>query len=290
MNRDNLIRTFLAIVALFSVVIVLLIIAIIFKEGILTFKKVNVFHFLFGREWAPTSYPAKLGILPLIAGSLLTTTLALIIAVPISIGSALFISEVAKPYQRDLLKPAIELLAGIPSVIYGFFGIVLLAPLFRKIFNLDMGLNAFTASVILAIMVLPTIVSVAEDAINAVPRNIKYAAYSLGTSPWKTMVHVTLPAAKGGIIIAIILGFGRAIGETMVVLMVTGGAPIIPKSIFSPVQTMTGAIAAEMGEATHGGLHYHSLFAIALVLMLITLFFNIFAEIIVTRYRKTAKK
>lgn len=289
MKREKKIELFLAIFALAAVIIVALIIFIILKEGIKTFYQVNFFKFLFGKIWRPTGSPPLLGILPLLLGSVYVTGLALLLAVPIAVGSALFISEIASRKQRDILKPVIELLAGIPSVIYGFLGLVFIAPLFQKIFGLASGLNIFTTSFILAIMALPTIASVSEDAINAVPHTIKYASYSLGADKWETMTKVTLPAARIGIIVSIALGFGRVIGETMTVLMVLGGAAVIPHSIFSSAQTMTGAIASEMGEASYGSLHYHSLFAVASVLMVITLLFNIFAEIISSKLRQRRK-
>jgi len=180
----------------------------------------------------------------------------------------------------------IELLAGIPSVVYGFFGMVVVAPLVERIFALPVGLNAFTASILLGVMAIPTITSVSEDALSSVPHSFKEASYALGANKWETIVKVTVPAAGGGITTAIILGMGRAIGETMTVLMVAGGATVIPRSFFQPVRTMTATIAAEMGETVVGSNHYHALFAIAIVLFITTLVFNIFADFLAQRFRR----
>jgi len=180
--------------------------------------------------------------------------------------------------MKEVLKPIIELLAGIPSVVYGFFGMIFLAPLVQKIFNLPTGLTCFTASIILGIMVVPTITSLAEDAISAISKDIKEASFALGATKWETIARVVVPASFSGIITAIILGLGRAVGETMTVLMVAGGATMIPKSLFQPVRPMTATIAAEMGEAPMGGSHYHALFAIALVLFSLTLILNLLAD------------
>jgi len=203
---------------------------------------------------------------------------ALIIAIPLSLGSAIYISEVISPRIKEILKPIIELLAGIPSVVYGFFGIVFLAPLVQKMFNLPTGLTFLTASIILGIMIVPTITSLTEDAISAVPREIKEASFALGATKWETITRVVVPGASSGIITAILLGMGRAMGETMTVLMVAGGATMIPKSIFQPVRPMTATIAAEMGEAPMGSPHYHALFAIALALFLLVLIFNLLVD------------
>jgi phosphate transport system permease protein len=199
---------------------------------------------------------------------------ALALAVAVGILSAIFIAEVAPQPVKDIVKPIIEILAGIPSVVYGFFGLVIVVPWVRETFNVVVGETAFTGALILSVMILPTIVSVSEDAISSVPRHLKEGSLALGANDFQTIWKVTLPAALSGIVAAVVLGFGRAIGETMAVLMVTGGSPIIPDSYLRPVRLMTSAIAAEMGEAVQGSTHYHALFAIGIILFVITFVVN----------------
>jgi len=279
--RDNLVKHLLLSCASLSIVFLAGITVTLFKEGLPIFKEVSVFKFLFGRYWYPTYDPPDFGILPLILGSLWVTLGALFVAVPLGVGSAMYISELAHPKLREILKPTVELLASVPSVVYGFFGMVFLGPLVQRLFDLPVGLTCFTASIILGMMALPTVASIAEDAISAVPRELREASYALGAMKWETITKVVVPAASSGIIAAVILGFGRAIGETMTVLMVAGGAAVIPRSVFQPVRTMTATIAAEMGEAPMGSDHYHALFGIALVLFFITLGFNLLADKII---------
>ncbi|MFH1904877.1 MAG: phosphate ABC transporter permease subunit PstC [bacterium] len=285
-QKENLIRRLFCLFSLLSILFLLGIVIVLFKEGLPIFRKISLVKFLSGRLWYPTYEPPDFGILPLLLGSLWVTLGALIIAVPLGIASAVYISEVAQPKIKELIKPVIELLAGIPSVVYGFFGMVIVAPLVQKVFGLPVGLNAFTASILLGIMAIPTITSISEDAISAVPKSFKEASYALGANKWETTIRVTVPAAAGGISTAVILGMGRAIGETMTVLMVAGGAAVIPHSFFRPVRTMTATIAAEMGETVVGGDHYHALFAIAIVLFLMTLTFNIVADLLAQRFRR----
>ena len=281
--RDNLVKHLLLSCASLSIVFLAGITVTLFKEGLPIFKEVSVFKFLFGRYWYPTYDPPDFGILPLILGSLWVTLGALFVAVPLGVGSAMYISELAHPKLREILKPMVELLASVPSVVYGFFGMVFLGPLVQRLFDLPVGLTCFTASIILGMMALPTVASIAEDAISAVPRELREASYALGAMKWETITKVVVPAASSGIIAAVILGFGRAVGETMTVLMVAGGAAVIPRSVFQPVRTMTATIAAEMGEAPMGSDHYHALFGIALVLFFITLGFNLLADKIIKR-------
>lgn len=240
---------------------------------------------LLGQDWYPTSEPASFGMLPLIAASLLTTLGALIICVPIGVGSALYLNELAGNRQRAILKPAIEILAGIPSIVYGFFGMLIVAPALQNAFGLSTGLCAFTASLMLGIMATPTVCSISEDALSCVPRSFREASLALGANRWQTLMRVSLPAAGSGIATAVILGLSRAVGETMTVLMVAGGAAVIPKSLWEPVRPMTATIAAEMGEAVMGSPHFHALFMLGLILFVITLGFNIIAERISRRYR-----
>ena len=285
-TKENLIKGFFCLPASLSIFFLLGIVIVLFKEGLPIFKVTTFKKFLFGKFWYPTYEPPEFGILPLILGSFLVTFGALVISVPLGVAGAIYISEVASPKIKEFIKPVIELLAGIPSVVYGFFGMVVVAPLVAKIFNLAVGLNAFTASLILGIMAIPTITSISEDAISAVPKRFKEASYALGANKWETIIKVTLPAAGGGISTGIILGIARIIGETMTVLMVAGGAPVIPHSFFEPVRTMTATIAVEMGETVVGSAHFCALFAIAIVLFLITLSFNILADILSQRFRK----
>lgn len=272
----------LAFASLFFLVGIML---VLFKEGTPIFKEVGFSKFVFGTKWYPTYEPPDFGILPLILASLWVTVGAILVCVPLGIGSALYLNEIASFRQRKFLKPLIELLASIPSVVYGFFGLVVVAPFLQRLFNLPTGLTALTASLILGIMATPTVCSIAEDALSYVPRSFREASFALGANRWQTLTKVVIPASGSGLSTAVILGMSRVIGETMTVLMVSGGAAVIPKTFLEPVRPMTAAIAAEMGEAPMGGSHYHALFAVALILFLITFVFNIIAEIISRKFR-----
>ena len=276
--KEKVIRLILLISAFVSILFLFGITITLFTQSLPIFKEINIFKFLFGTHWYPTHSPPDFGILPLIVGTLVVTLGTLIVAVPLGVGTAIYISEVAPHKIKEILKPTVELLASVPSVIYGLFGMVFLAPIVQKVFNIPIGLNAFTASIILGMMALPTVASIAEDAIASVPRSLRKASFALGATKWETITKAVVPSASSGIIASIILGLGRAIGETMTVLMVAGGAAQIPNSIFDPVRTMTATIAAEMGEAPIGSMHYQALFAIALVLFFITLGFNLLAD------------
>ncbi len=283
--KEKFYRWIFGILAFASLVSLIGIVLILFKEGIPIFQKVSFFKFIFGKEWYPTYDPPDFGILPLIAASVLVTFGALLVCVPCGVGSALYIHEVAGYKQKAFLKPTIEILAGIPSIVYGFFGMVIVAPFLQRLLHLPVGLCAFTGSLMLGIMATPTVCSITEDALSYVPRNFREASLALGANRWQTLTKVVVPAAGSGISTAIILGMSRAVGETMTVLMVTGGAAMIPHSFFQPVRPLTSTIAAEMGEAVTGSAHYHALFAIGVILFCITLFFNIFAEVISRRFR-----
>lgn len=283
--KENIYRWIFSILAFASLVFLIGITIILFKEGLPLFKEVKPLDFIFGRYWYPTYEPPDFGILPLISASLLVTLGALFICVPLGVGSALFLNEMAGSRLKSILKPIVEILAAIPSIVYGFFGMIVVAPFLQKIFNLPVGQTAFTGSLMLGIMATPTVCSIAEDALSFVPKSFREASFAVGANRWQTLTKVTLPAAGSGISTAIILGMSRAIGETMTVLMCTGGAAVIPRSFFQPVRPMTSTIAAEMGEAVFGSSHFHALFAIALILFLITLVFNIVAEIISRKFR-----
>ncbi|MDI7246443.1 MAG: phosphate ABC transporter permease subunit PstC [Bacillota bacterium] len=284
--RENLIHAVLVAVAFSSLVFLVGIVLVLFREGMPIFQKTGLAHFIFGRDWYPTYDPPSFGTLPLMAGSFLVTVGAMAIAIPVGVASAITISQVLPGRARGIVKPVVELLAGVPSVVYGLFGMQIMAPLMMNVFNLPTGLTALTASIILGIMALPTVVSIAEDALSAVPGTYREASYALGATRWETISRVLVPAASSGIVTAALLGMARAIGETMTVLMVAGGAAVVPTSFLQPVRPMTAAIAAEMGEAPVGGSHYHALFAIAIVLFVVTLAFNMVADSFTRRFQR----
>jgi len=262
-----------------SIVFVVLIFIFLLKEGLSLFADYNVFSFLFGKNWYPISDPPQFGIVPLVLGSLWVTFGAIVIAVPLGIAAAIYVAEVAPLRLRDILKSGIELLAAIPSIVLGFIGIVTLAPWLKYIFHLPSGLTALAGSIMLAFMAMPTIVSIIEDAIVSVPKSYREGSLALGATHWQTIYRVILPAASSGVLAAIMLGIGRVIGETMAVLMITGNAAVMPTSILQPVRTLTATIAAEMGEAVSGSSHYYALFAIGIILFVISFIINILADI-----------
>jgi len=243
------------------------------------FKTVKVPDFLLGKNWYPISEPPQLGILPLILGSLIVTVGATIISVPIGIGCAIYIAEIAPLKLKEFLKSGIELLAAIPSVVLGFIGMVTLVPFIKHLFNIPTGLTALSGSIMLAFMAMPTIVSIAEDALYSVPKSYREGALALGATHWQTIWRVILPASSSGILASVMLGIGRVIGETMAVMMITGNAARIPSSILQPVRTLTATIAAEMGETVVGSEHYFALFAIGIVLFLISFLVNVTADL-----------
>jgi phosphate transport system permease protein len=276
---ENLIR----VCGFSAIAFVALIFAFLLREGLPALSRVLPAEML-KQRWYPTF--DLFGLLPLLLGSLLVTVLATAMAVPLGLATAIFIREVAPNWAREVLKPFIEVLAGIPSVVLGFLGMIALAPLIRQYLGAPTGLTAFTGAMMLAYMSLPTIISIAEDALDAVPKSYRDAALALGATRWQTIWRVTLPAARSGVIIAVMLGIGRAIGETMTVMMVTGNAarmPLTLDSIFRPVRTMTATIAAEMGEVARGSTHYHVLFMVGIVLFVVTFIVNAIASVIVIR-------
>ncbi|MBX9449021.1 MAG: phosphate ABC transporter permease subunit PstC [Taibaiella sp.] len=250
------------------------------------FADIQPLDFLTGREWNPTGKDPAYGILPLIVSTTIVSVGAMLIAIPLGIGTAAFISEYAGPKLKNILKPTIEMLAAIPSVVIGFLGIVVLGPGIAHAADLSNGLNALNGAILLAIMALPTIITVAEDAIHAVPQTYKEASLGLGATKWQTLRKVTIPAAAPGIIAAVMLGVGRAIGETMTVLMATGNASSFPGGFFDSVKTITATIAIEMGEVPYNTTHYFALFAIATVLFFMTLIANLVGEFFINRFRK----
>jgi phosphate transport system permease protein len=266
--------------AIFFVVLIFL---FLLKEGAPALWEVSMANF-FGTRWYPNE--ELFGTWPLFLGSLLVTAGAVVIALPLGLATAIFIRELAPDWLREILKPLIEVLAGIPSVVLGFLGMIALAPLVREVFGLPTGLSAFTGALVLAYMALPTIISVAEDAIDAVPKSYRDGALAMGATHWQTIWRVVIPAARSGVIIAVMLGIGRAIGETMAVMMITGNAARMPRewyALFLPARTMTATIAAEMGEVAQGSTHYHVLFAVGILLFVVTFIINAIASAVVIR-------
>ena len=251
------------------------------SSKIITIAKINLTDFFSGEEWFPTSQPvAEFGIYPLIMGTLWVSFLAILIALPFGLAMAIYMAEIANPKVRNVLKPLIELLSGIPSVVYGFFGLIVIVPLLQKTFDLPVGETGLAGSIVLAIMALPTIITVAEDSIRNTPVSVKEASLALGASHWQTIWRIMIPYASSGITAAVILGIGRAIGETMAVLMVTGNAAVIPHTILQPMRTIPATIAAELGESAKGGMHYQALFVLGCILFVITLVVNLTVEMI----------
>lgn len=286
-RKESLIRLALAGIAWASLLFLALIFLFLLMEGLPMFAPGAISGFFLERDWYPTAEPPEFGILSMLAGSLAVTVTASAIAIPLGVMTAIWLAEIAPPVLRRLCKPLIELLAALPSVAIGFFGLVAFAPLLQDVFDADTGLNLLNAAVMLAFMSVPTICSVAEDALFAVPSSLREASLALGATRWETTVKVVVPAAFSGIGTACMLGMSRSIGETMVVLMVAGGAGIIPASLFDPIRPMPAAIAAEMAEAPFRGDHYHALFAIGLVLFAFTLAFNIIAQRITEKNRRS---
>ncbi len=284
--KEKIIHSLLALAATFSLASLLGIMLFLFYEGLPIFEIVPVSSFLFGEWWYPTSDPPDFGIFPLLVGSFAVTALASLIAVPLGVLTAAYLTEIASNGVRRVVKPFVELLAALPSVVIGFFGMVVVAPLLQDYLGAATGLNLFNAGLMLAFMSVPTICSVAEDALFAVPRSLREASLALGATRWETTIKVVLPAALSGIGTAVMLGMSRAIGETMVVLMVAGGAGMIPLSIFDPVRPMPSSIAAEMAEAPYRGDHYFALFAIGMMLFIFTLCFNMIAQHIAEKHKQ----
>jgi phosphate transport system permease protein len=280
------ITTLIRVLGFSSIGFVLLIFLFLLWEGLPVFFQVPLSD-LFATRWYPTF--DLFGTLPLILGSALVTVTAVAIALPLGVATAVFMREVAPGWAREILKPMIEVLAGIPSVVLGFFGMTLAAPLVRETLGAPTGLTAFTGALILAYMALPTIISVAEDALDAVPKSYRDAGLAMGATQWQTIWRVVVPAARSGIVTAVMLGMGRAIGETMAVMMVTGNAARMPLTLdflLRPVRTMTATIAAEMGEVAQGSTHYHALFGIGIILFLMTFLINLAAASTIFKKRR----
>jgi phosphate transport system permease protein len=284
--REKVIEGWILLAGVLAIIVLLGIVILLLKEGLPVFFHTPPWEFFFGTEWYPVSEPPTFGIMPFFVSTLWITLVATAIAVPVGVSCAAYLSEVASPRIRETVKPIIEILAGIPSVVIGFIGLMLLSPLVQSMFNLPTGLTGLTAGIMLSLMSLPIIVSVSEDALRAVPSEFREAALALGTTKWETIRHVCIPAALSGIAAAVMLGVGRAIGETMTVLMVAGGALAVPVSPAEPMMPLTAAIASGIGNAVQGGLQYQALFAIGLTLFIMTLFINLIADRVLERQKR----
>ena len=288
-RKEKIIKTVWFLTALSAILAIFFILLFLLRDSLPIFQQVGIVQFLTGTTWYPSGSPPEYGIFVLIVGTVLVTLGAMVFAVPLSIGCAIYIAELAPLWAKNILKPAIELLAGIPSVVYGFFGLIVLTDVIRTTFDIPTGETWLAGSILLGIMALPTIISISEDAISMVPREYKEGSLAIGATRWQTISRVLIPSALSGITAAVILGFGRAIGETMAVLMVTGNAALIPDpiwNILSPVRTLTGTIGIEMGEVAVGSDHYAALFGVAVILLAITLIINTVAVLILTNIRQ----
>ena len=283
---EKFIEGWIFLAGLLAIVVLLGIVGLLIKEGLPIFSYTPPWDFFFGTKWYPVSDPPTFGIMSFFVATLMVTIVATAIAVPVGVGCAAYLAEVAPSRVRGTVKPIIELLAGIPSVVMGFIGLLLLSPLIQSVFNLNTGLCGLTAGIMLSLMSLPIIVSVSEDALSAIPDEFRQAAYALGATKWEVVRHVSIPAALSGISAAIMLGVGRAIGETMTVLMVAGGALAVPISPTEPMMPMTAAIASGIGNAVRGGLQYQALFAIGLLLFIMTLAVNLIADRVMERQKR----
>lgn len=284
--RETIIEKIILLNGLACILFVILIFFFLAKDGLTLFRFSSPWSFLFGTLWNPLAEPPQVGILPLFLGSLIVTLGATVISVPLGMACAIFIGEIAPRWMREILKAGVELLAAIPSIVIGFIGMTMLGPLVKHLFHLPTGLTALTGSIALAFMAIPTIVSIMEDAISSVPRIYKEGSLALGATHWQTIFRVIIPAASSGIVAAVMLGIGRVIGETMAVMMLTGNASVMPNTILAPVRTMTATIAAEMGETVRGSEHYFALFALGLVLFVITFLINLVADAALHKKRK----
>ncbi len=272
-----------------AIVFVFAIFFFVFREGapFLTDPKFSLWKFLTSTEWYPTSMSnVRYGTFALIAGTLSVTGVAMLIAVPFGLGAAIFVSEFSSGKTREFLKVIIELLAAIPSIVWGFIGLTVMNPLIQKVFHVQVGLNVLNAALLLSLMSIPVMVSIGEDALKAVPDSYREGALALGATRWQIIYRVLLPAGKNGLLAAVLLGVGRAVGETMAVLMATGHAVHVPTSIFDSVRTLTATIAAELGEASQGSPHYRVLFLIGILLFVITFIVNLTADLVVKGIRK----
>jgi phosphate transport system permease protein len=289
-KREFLITALIKAAGYSAIIFVGMIFLFLLVESIPALREVGLSNLLSSR-WYPIE--DHYGVLPLIGGTLIITIGATMIALPFGVGTAIYLSEIAPRWLRETLKPLIEILGGLPSVVLGFLGMLILSPYLRIWLDLPTGLSALAGSILLGGIAIPTVVSISEDALDAVPKSYRDASLAMGATEWQTIWRVTLPAARSGVLTAVMLGIGRAIGETMTVMMVTGNAPILPtgiKDLFAPVRTMTATIAAEMGEVANSSTHYHVLFLIGIILFLISLVVNVTASAVVFRQKKSQER
>ena len=285
--RESLIHRLFQVSGMLAILILAGILALLLYTSIPAFKEIGFKEFLTSTRGDPTS-PEKpeYGFLSMLASTFMITIGAMLIAFPLGVAVASYLSDVASPRVREIVKPIVELLAAIPSVVVGFIGLNLVGPFLARIFNQSNGLNALNGSLLLAIMALPTIISISEDSLNAVPAAYSEASLALGANVWQTLVKIKIPAASSGIIASLMLGMGRAIGETMTVLMATGNARAFPHGFLQSVRTLTANIAIELGEVPFFSTHYYALFALGLVLFLITFFINLSADVILEKQKR----
>ena len=286
MRGDILPRRVISGVALTGMTIMIFILFFLARESLPILRETSILKLLAGKDWYPTYEPPEFGMLPLIVGSMAVTVMAALLAIPLSLGLAIFLSEACPRLLREFFKPALEILGFLPSVVLGFIGMIVLAPWLQESLDLLTGLNLFNAAVLMGVMIVPIVASIAEDSLASVPHDLRDASYALGATRWETTVRVVFPAALPGILEACLLGIMRAVGETMVVLMAAGGAAVIPESVFDAVRPLTSTIAAEMGETPVGSGHYHALFFAGLLLFLFTWAINLFAAGIESRGKR----
>ena len=288
--KEKLVEWLFLLNGLIAVIVLIGIFILLFKNAFPGFRVVSFGEFLMTWRWNPDAYDKETyGFLAMLVSTAMTTLGSMIIVVPLGIGTAAYLSDVASPRVREIAKPLIEILAGIPSVVIGFLGIVLVGPVLARVTGTYNGLNAINGSILLAVMALPTIVSLSEDALNSVPRSYEEASLALGANQWQTVTRVKIPAAASGITAACMLGMGGAIGETMTVLMATGNAPDMPQGFLSSVKTMTATIAIELGEVAYFSTHYYMLFTVGLVLFIITFIINLVSDMIFHKHMKMLK-
>lgn len=290
-KKELLIRLFFFWNGSLAIIVLAGIFYLLLSNSVAAWKEVGVLPFFTGFIWRPSGFDAaSFGILTLVAGTLLATAGAAVLAIPLGIACAIYLAEVASPLERELVKPVVELLAGVPSVVIGFFGLVVLNPFLARLFNIPNGLTALNGALLLALMSLPTIISISEDALTAVPREYKEASLALGANRWQTVIRVILPAAFSGVSAAVMLGIGRAIGETMTVVMATGNALQFPAGLLSSIRTMTATLAIEMGEVAFNSTHYFALFAVGFVLFAMTFFLSLLADLFLHKAGEVAKR
>lgn len=283
---DAVVRRLIALSGLVAILILAGIFVFLVLNSVKALREVGIVSMLRSSDWFPTSEPARFGFLPSEVGSLWVTFVALLLSVPLGIGAAIYLSEFTKGRVKELAKSIVEFMAAVPSVVLGLLGLAFVVPWLRTTLNLSSGLTALSAGLVVGVLCLPTIISIAEDALHAVPDALRQGSLALGNTHWQTTYKVVVPAAGSGIFAAVMLGLGRAIGETMVVLMLAGNSGLVISTPLEAARTLTGTIAGEMAEVVRGGLHFSVLFAMALVLFAITFVVNLAADWVLERQRR----